>query len=217
MKMLLLGLFACFSLSAAADDIKPMLLEMAKIEATPTLLSQKLEQGRERATLCVHCHGEDGNSKRTYIPNLANQNAEYLFTQFEHFANGVRSDYVMSKLAKGLTTDDRIAVALYFSRQAVVERQQPVADSQVGKQIYDSSCFACHGSEGTGSAQYPHIAGQPYEFLYKTLMRFHDNAPDRRNSPMLGVVRTMKEDQLQAVAAYVANMPTVRQNLSKAE
>ena len=43
--------------------------------------------------------------------------------QFEHFANGRRSDYVMSKAGRRLNNDDRIAVALYFSHQTVRARE----------------------------------------------------------------------------------------------
>lgn len=195
----------------ADGGVKPMLDKLASIEKDPALLQKTLEQGRERASLCVYCHGEDGNSKRTYIPNLASQNAEYLFLQFEHFANGQRTDYVMSKLAAGLNAEDRVAVALYFSHQAVRPRVQPVAFSAAGEKTYQAVCVVCHGRDGVGSAQYPRIAGQPYEFLYKSLQRFHNNEPERRNSPMMGVIKHMTDKELQDVAAFIANMPAQQQ------
>src|SRR5690554_7174798 len=60
------------------------------IKKDESLLERTLEEGYERAVLCVHCHGEDGNSKRDRIPNLASQNSEYLFIQFEHFRSEER-------------------------------------------------------------------------------------------------------------------------------
>src|SRR5690554_1263927 len=181
-------------------DVQALLAEMAVIKNNESLLASTLEEGYERAVLCVHCHGEDGNSKRDRIPNLASQNSEYLFTQFEHFANGVRKDYVMSKLAGGLSAQDRVAVALYFSSQEV----KPRAD---GARIYMSTCVACHGQEGHGNANYPRIAGQPYEFLEMTLLRFLNADEARKNSPMTPVVQHLSEKQLKEVAAYVSNMP----------
>lgn len=194
------------SVSAQAD-VNRMLQEMAVIERNTALLQTALEEGRERATLCVHCHGEDGNSKRNYIPNLAAQNSAYLLTQFEHFGDGTRNDYVMSRLAKGLSENDRVAIALFFSRQSVKPRQQPVATSAAGKAVYDSVCFACHGVSGHGNHQYPRIAGQPYEFLEKTLLTFLENDERRKNSPMQSVIRNMSSEQIKDVAAYIANMP----------
>lgn len=203
---LLLSLMALLPLIAQADSVESMLQEMAVIEKNTALLGAALEDGRERASLCVHCHGDDGNSKRDYIPNLADQNASYLFTQFEHFADGTRKNYVMSKLAANLNKDEKIAIALFFSRNEVTARPQPVASSEKGATVYNSVCFVCHGKEGKGSQQYPRIAGQPYDYLKATLMKFRNNDPERQNSPMMGVIRGMSEAQLSDVAAYVANM-----------
>ena len=192
---------------ASADSIESMLQEMAIIEKNSALLDSALKAGADRASLCIHCHGEDGNAKRDYIPNLASQNATYLFTQFEHFANGTRKNYVMSKLAANLSKDDRINIALFFSRMDVKPRTQPVQSNSKGEATYNSVCFVCHGKEGHGSQQYPRIAGQPYDYLKATLMKFLNNDPERMNSPMMGVIRSMDEQQLADVAAYVANMP----------
>ena len=191
---------------AQNDDIRSMLNVMDEILQDEERYQNALEAGAERAALCVHCHGEDGNSKRAYIPNLAQQNAEYLFTQFEYFANGTRKDYVMSKLAQGLTTRDKIAVALYFSEQQVKAATDAPVASEKGAHVYNTVCFACHGREGYGDAQYPRIAGQPYEFLEKTLKSFHRNADERKDSIMAGIVKGMTEQQLLDVAAHVANM-----------
>src|SRR5690554_6370264 len=153
-------------------DVQALLAEMVVIKNNESLLASALEEGYERAVLCVHCHGEDGNSKRDRIPNLASQNSEYLCTQYEHFAKGVRKDYVMSKLAGWLSAQDRVAVALYFSSQEVKPRAHCMATSAEGARIYMITSVACPGQEGHSNANYPCFAGQPYEFLDLTLLRF---------------------------------------------
>ena len=202
----LIAVTSLLALPVAAEKAENMLVEMTLIQNNTALLQAAVADGKERGQLCFRCHGEDGNSKRDYIPNLASQNALYLFTQFEHFADGTRKDYVMSKLAGHLSKDDRIAIALYFSKSEVKKRPQPVEASTSGEQIYRSSCFACHGHDGYGNQQYPRIAGQPYQYLEKTLMKFLHKDPERQNSPMSAMIQNMNEAQMKDVAAYVAHM-----------
>ncbi|WP_419811755.1 c-type cytochrome [Bacterioplanoides sp.] len=210
MKYLIRSLIAavsCIALPSHAETVENMLVEMTMIQNDTAKMQVAVESGRERGQLCFRCHGDDGNSKRDYIPNLASQNALYLFSQFEHFADGTRKDYVMSKLAGHLTKEDRINIALYFSQSPVKKRQQPVESNAKGEQIYRSMCFACHGDDGHGNQQYPRIAGQPYEYLESTLMKFLSNDPERQNSPMSSVIQNMNAQQMKDVAAYVAHMP----------
>lgn len=204
---ILLALMALLALPVQAQTVEQLLQEMAAIEQDADARQAAEQDGAERAQLCFRCHGQDGNSKRDYIPNLASQNAAYLFTQFEKFANGQRKDYVMSTLAKHLSADDRIDIALYFADREVEPREQPVAASAEGERIYNSVCFACHGKQGHGSANYPRIAGQPYEFLQTTLLKFLHNDPDRSNSPMVSVMKNLNKEQIEDVSAYVAHLP----------
>lgn len=201
----------CLSLSAqsygALSETDILVAEMVMIQQDQELLAEAVAEGKDRAILCGSCHGKNGNSVRDYIPNLASQNAAYLFNQFEKFSNGERKDYVMSRLAKNLTRQDRINIALYFSQMSVEIREQPVASTDKGKQVYQGLCFSCHEQNGHGNGQYPRIAGQPYEFLKRALNSFAGGDDRRVNSPMAGVVKNLTEQQLLDVAAYVASMP----------
>lgn len=191
---------------ASAESVDVLLMRMANIQSDPVSEAKAIQKGKERGAFCFNCHGKDGNSTRDHIPNLAGQNAAYLFTQFEKFANGKRSDYVMSQLAKKMSDEERINIAIYFSKTDVKPRNQPVSPSESGKTLYDSLCFACHGKTAHGSREYPRIAGQPYEYLELTLMKFKHKDPERAESPMIGVVQNLSEQQLKDVASYVANM-----------
>lgn len=202
--LLSLGLL---SVSVQAETVDELLADMARIQQDPVALKAAIQQGEYRGTLCFSCHGKDGNSTRTYIPNLASQNPSYLFTQFEHFASGERKDYVMSKLAGQISDSDRVAIALYFANRPVMEREAPVASSPEGKALFEAVCYVCHGKSGHGSRDYPRIAGQPYEFLETTLLNFKNKNVDRKTSPMIGVVQNLTEQQLKDLAAYVTHMP----------
>lgn len=201
----LIGLLSCH-VQAELSETESLLAEMAFVQDNQTLLDAAMAEGKDRALLCGSCHGKDGNSTRDYIPNLASQNAAYLFKQFELFADGTRKDYVMEKLAKNLTRQDRVNIALYFSQMEVKPRPQPVAASISGEQVYKSLCFTCHGNEGQGNGMYPRIAGQPFEYLNKTLQGFKGANDDRKNSPMAIVIQNLNEQQLKDVSAFIAAM-----------
>lgn len=207
MCMLLLSFTVATSFASEDYDIASMLEEMNTIQNNDTLLEQALDDGKTRAQFCFHCHGVDGNSRRTHIPNLAQQNATYLFTQFEQFVTGERKDYVMNRLAGSLSRNDRIAIALYFANQSVTPREQSVPPSEAGERLYNSMCFACHGRHGHGDQQYPRIAGQPYAFLEKTLLSFLHKTDQRQSSPMIGVMQSLSEQQVREVAAHVSRLP----------
>lgn len=192
---------------SALAEADTLLAEVNFIQQDAELLSEAIVAGKERALLCGSCHGKNGNSVRDYIPNLASQNAAYLFNQFEKFSNGERKDYVMSRLAKNLTRQDRINIALYFSQMSVETRVQPVASSAEGEAVYKGLCFACHEQDGYGNGDYPRIAGQPYEYLKRTLSSFSGGNDRRKNSPMVEIIKSLNKQQLLEVAAYVASMP----------
>ena len=207
-KTLLLPIFfLIFPALSFAENTSELLQRFRHAEKDPAVAQALSQQGQERGQFCFRCHGEDGNSRRDYVPNLASQNAAYLFTQFEKFASGERENFVMSKLAGSLTADERVAIAVYFSDKPVLIRENRPAPDLKGQKIYQSLCFACHGERGHGGENYPRIAGQPYEFLEQTLLKFRTGDASRANSPMTAVVSNMKEDELKAVASWVANMP----------
>ena len=200
-------LSALYSSTPWAESPDDVLARYQALKQVPEKAAEMRAQGKERGQFCFRCHGEDGNSRRDYVPNLASQNAAYLFTQFEKFASGERENFVMSRLAPSLSADERIAIAMYFSELPVKPREEQPTAQVRGMQIYTSLCFACHGDAGHGNQQTPRIAGQPYTFLRTTLLKFHDGSRSRRNSPMTAVVQNLSEDDLEAVATWVANMP----------
>lgn len=169
---------------------------------------QAYAAGQERILFCGYCHGENGNSKRPHIPNLASQNPIYLFHSFEKFANGERIDYVMSKLAKSLTLEDRVNIAVYFSQQKVEPAAVTpnVALVQQGESLFQRTCTACHGSHAEGKETMPRLAGQPDEYIRKALNRFRTNDPSRAGSVMVGVASTLSEAEIEALAAYLTQL-----------
>lgn len=165
-----------------------------------------VKAGKFRAELCQYCHGKDGNSLRDYIPNLAGQNPQYLLTQFEFFRLGKRKDYVMGKIAKTISEDDRVNLALYYSNQKVNNKAANSRPDSNSKQIFDKKCASCHGKHGHGNKDLPRIAGQPNKFIIKTLTDYRNNNHRRPNSPMLGIAATLSNEDIKTLASYISTM-----------
>ncbi|WP_330925920.1 hypothetical protein [Candidatus Sororendozoicomonas aggregata] len=66
--------------------------------------------------MCKACHGEEGVSNFTTIPDLRWQNKEYLTNQLTAFKSHDRFDITMSKVAALLSEEDIQAIANYFYR-----------------------------------------------------------------------------------------------------
>ena len=206
MKIILIFLLTLLSLNAWAnmEELTKILQQKQENKAS---WSAAVEAGNERALLCKYCHGADGNSKKNTIPNLAAQNEAYLIKQFELFASGERNNKTMNELAKILTPEDKVNIALFYAGQKV-KTQIPYRPelAATGKQIYDTQCFFCHGKDAHGKEGMPYIAGQPSEYLRRTLASYTSSIVKRANSPMSQVAQTLNEDQIEALAAYLTTL-----------
>lgn len=201
---LTLGLVLSFSLSVQADSTANAMRELEAIMADEDRRQASYAAGQERILFCGYCHGEDGNSKRDFIPNLAAQHPQYLFEQFEKFGDGRRDDYVMSSLAKSLSLQERIDIAVYYSQQTAYPRAgSDPALAAAGERIYGSYCFTCHGADAEGVSNMPRLAGQPGPYLEKALDRFKTLDPEQDSSVMTAIARTLSDQDISAVAAYL--------------
>ena len=104
---------------SVAQQKNILLQKLNKKVSNPELKRQAMFAGEERALICAYCHGDDGNSLKPEVPNLAGQNPDYLLEQVGHFANGARKDFVMNSLASKFTEDDQVNLAIFYASQEV--------------------------------------------------------------------------------------------------
>jgi cytochrome c553 len=139
-----------------------------------------INAGKEKATPCVSCHGDNGNSIASTFPKLAQQHSSYLIKQLNAFKDGTRKDPMMSAMAMGLTDKDMIDIAAYYAVQKISTNELPFLDDDEdekpaakktggsnaietllaqGSDLYRngdltrevSACIACHGPFGDGN------------------------------------------------------------------
>lgn len=203
--------FSCFAYANDADITKMKSNIINKL-ANPEMTALAIATGSERAVLCSQCHGEDGNSIKPAVPNLAAQNSLYLLDQIEKFADGRRKNFVMNALSKNFTADDKENLAIYYAKMVVnVTRVNPQLASK-GRVLYVKQCITCHGEKGFGQAEFARLAGQKIEYVESTLKIFRDNsvnnnlATNRKSVIMDMVAQKLSDDDIRSLAAYVAQL-----------
>lgn len=180
---------------------------ITEITRNRTLHRKMLREGRDRTVLCNTCHGEDGMAIKPLTPNLAGQNPVYIVDQFQRYGDGRRNDYWMSNLAKTLSVEDKIKIALYYATMEMKPSKggKPELLSQ-GKRLFKEICVNCHGLDGRGQEGYARLAGQRYDYVVKMLKEFRDRTGKRINVWMTGVAIRLSDQDIDALATYLANL-----------
>ena len=173
-------------------------------------------------TVCVACHGADGNSPASANPNLAGQIEDYLYKQLKNFKPvgdkpPVRNNAIMVGMAAPLSDEDMKNVAAWFASQ----KQKPAAAKDekqiaVGQKLWRQgdfkkgvpACAGCHGPAGAGMpAQYPRLAGQFPEYTEAQLKAFR--VDERANDPekmMRMIAAKLSDAEIKAVSEYAAGL-----------
>src|SRR5690349_14755617 len=184
-------------------------LLFALLAFSPALAFADAAAGKEKSQICTACHGPDGNSVNPQWPTLAGQNARYIYLQLRDFKEGRRKDPLMSPIAAGLSREDMLNLADYFSSQ----KQKPStfkADSAKvaqGKKISDDAlCPMCHLGGFGGQNEVPRVAGQQYEYVVKQLKDFRDRIRTNDAGNMAAYTHGLSDEQIDALAQYIATL-----------
>ena len=200
-----------------------MVASFSVFSAEEAKIKPDLAKGKALAeTICVACHGVDGNSPTSANPILAGQGSEYLFKQLSEFKAfgdkpAVRNNPIMAGMTAALSTEDMKSLALYFSQQKI----NPSASTNeklvtTGRNLWRKgdfdrgipACAGCHGPTGAGiPSQYPRLSGQYAEYVETQLKSFRSE--ERSNDPekmMRTIADKLSDKQIKAVADYMAGL-----------
>ena len=155
---------------------------------------------------CLGCHAVPSytNVYPTYhVPKLAGQHAEYLAAALRAYKNNQRDHSTMHAHATGLSEQDILDIASFFSKQPDAENQALTAKISAAHQDKVMVCTACHGPTGNSPLPAnPRIAGQHRDYLYQSLMSYKSGA--RKDPIMAGIVSTLTEQDMKALSAFYA-------------
>jgi len=173
-------------------------------------------------SICVACHGADGNSMTSANPHLAGQIEQYIYKQLSNFKAtdgkpAARDNAIMAGMVAALSDEDMRNVAAWFASQkltpAIAKDESKIA---VGQRLWRQgdfkkgvpACAGCHGPAGAGiPAQYPRLAGQFPEYTAAQLKSFR--LGERANDPesmMRTIAAKLSDAEIAAVAEYAAGL-----------
>ncbi len=177
-------------------------------QGNPQQLASMLKAGAKVASFCANCHGDGGNSVKPDVPNLAGQNESYLFDQMQNYSDGHRpTTEFKRRLINYLNVDEEVSLVAFYARQEVtIHPPADPAQATRGRLLYKKFCADCHENDGKGSEDYGRVAGQQPVYMMTALKSYRGNPTPRFSKDMVASLKEMKDDDLNALVAYIASM-----------
>lgn len=195
-----------------------MFLGLLTVTGNGALAAGDPAAGKNKVATCGACHGDDGNSQIPANPKLAGQGEKYLLKQLSDVQRGDREIALMTGLLDNFNDQDLADIAAYYASQTQTQGAAEEKWVELGREMYRNGnhergipgCMGCHGPAGDGNAPagYPMIAGQHAEYIAQQLRHFSvgTRANDGEGMTMRAIAERMNENEIQAVASYVAGL-----------
>jgi cytochrome c553 len=179
--------------------------------ASITAHAADIAAGKEKAELCVACHGEEGISQTENIPSLAGQPDQFIQWQLVFFRSGTRKNEQMQPIVEQLNNDDIRNLGAYFASLAPPKASKPDDNADLSRKGAEAAagrrCASCHTDSYAGTKAVARVAGQREDYLLKAL---HDYKSGVRSgggmAAMAEVAYPLSEEEIAALAHYLAHL-----------
>jgi cytochrome c553 len=170
---------------------------------------------------CARCHAFDGAADGSgAFPKLAGLPAYYLAKELRDFASGMRSDAIMSAIARKMKPEDVADVSEYYSGIHAMHTAAPVAEpnlltrgtrlATVGdEERHIQACEGCHGPQGRGEAPaIPPLAGQYAHYIaFQMQMWRKGYRKNDANHQMANIAGRLSSKDIEAIGLYFERLP----------
>lgn len=174
---------------------------------------------------CDACHSTDQEAKVFGIPYLAGQYPQYIVKQIDDYNTNRRRGHEQAPFPKNLsdeswdTISQRLSRVLYLPRMPEMNTEM-LTLMRKGERLYASGdetsgakqCVQCHGEKGMGRSKnislFPVLKHQDKTYLISQLQKYRkDERTNDQVSMMRGIAKTLSDDDILAVATYLAFLP----------
>ena len=167
--------------------------------------------GKDKAELCVGCHGEGGISQTANIPSLAGQPDQFIQWQLVFFRGGARKNEQMQPIAEAIGNEDIRTLGAYFASLTPPKPAAPDDNPDLSKKGAQAAvgrrCASCHTDTFAGTKAVARLVGQREEYLVKAL---HDYKSGVRTggagAAMTDVAYPLSDEEIEALAHYLAHL-----------
>jgi len=187
------------------------MLSVAIIVCGSSAHAADVAAGKEKAELCVACHGEAGISQTENIPSLAGQPDQFIQWQLVFFRAGTRKNEQMQPIVEQINNDDIRNLGAYFASLAPPKASKPDDNPDLSRKGAQAAagrrCASCHTDSYAGTKAVARVAGQREDYLLKAL---HDYKSGVRSgggmAAMAEVAYPLSEEEITALAHYLAHL-----------
>jgi cytochrome c553 len=167
--------------------------------------------GKEKAELCIACHGEAGISEIENIPSLAAQPDQFIQWQLVFFRAGTRKNEQMQPIVEQLNNEDIRNLGAYFASLAAPKASKPDDNPGLSRKGAEAAagrrCASCHGDSYAGTKAVARVAGQREDYLVKALNDYKSGVRSGGGmAAMAEVAYPLSEEEITALAHYLAHL-----------
>ena len=177
-----------------------------------------------RTKTCIACHGREGTRGIQSFPEIAGQDARYLFASMNDIADGKRVSgnddrgyprtQGMKDIMHLVNAGERQAIADYLSKVPPPKPRAldpPVTPERMaaGKDAYTKGgCLTCHGPDGLKpQPSYPVIGGMKREYLVLQMKEIRDGVrKGGKVALMLPFSKKLDDARTEAIADYLSQI-----------
>jgi cytochrome c553 len=184
---------------------------VAAVAGVPPSRAADSAAGKEKAELCVGCHGENGLSQMENMPSLAGQPDQFIQWQLVYFRAGARKNEQMQPIVEQLNNDDIRNLGAYFASLPPPKNEKPDDDPELSKRGAQAAagrrCASCHTDSYAGTKAVARLAGQREDYLLKALRDYKAGLRSGGGqAAMAEVAFPLHEEEIVALAHYLAHL-----------
>lgn len=150
---------------------------------------------------CSACHGADARGQANQFPNLANDRWQWGGSEREIADTIARGRLAVMPPWQAALGDEGVAAVAEYVR-AIAAGNPP--DDSDGARIYRTSCFACHGTDGSGLTALGAPSLKDPEWLYGgSLADIRASIAEGRSGQMPAFGERLDETQVKLLTAWL--------------